>query len=144
MLHDNALIKGTLFGNYVRQGKLDEARALLEKLAATSPGLGVDYRMGDLKAMQGKYDEAAAIFAKFDPLNDAKEEYRRIQSFPLIRLQHGDVYAASFYWLGKIAEKEGKRAEAVDKYSKFLDLWENADPGLSEVVDARRRLAALK
>jgi cytochrome c-type biogenesis protein CcmH/NrfG len=100
--------------------------------------------MGDLKAMQGKYDEAAAIFAKFDPLNDAKEEYRRIQSFPLIRLQHGDVYAASFYWLGKIAEKEGKRAEAVDKYSKFLDLWENADPGLSEVVDARRRLAALK
>ena len=309
---DNSVIESTLFSNCVSQGKINEAQALLETWAAKNHSLLIDLLAGDLQAIQGKYDEAAAIFAKYDPLNDfikvrlpflrlwegkiglamelarkaedhlsliylnsragnyaealsesqkalqdalakgsfsdqagalqmrglvelakgdlpaarrtaeelkkcvdaapnrrlsglhnflvgmiegeatryveavdylnqaiaflpaeswreegypchplpydalaamcfksgdlgrAKEEYRRIQSFPLIRLQHGDVYALSFYRLGKIAETEGKRAEAVENYSKFLDLWKNADPGLPEVVDARKRLAALK
>jgi len=308
---DNILIESTLFDYYVSQGKIDEAQALLEKRAAMSPGLGTALKMGDLKAIQGKYDEAAAIFAKYDPLNDsikkrlpflrlsegkmnqamelarnaedhlsliylnyragnfegalaesqkalqdalkkgsfsdqawalqmrglvelalsdfpaarqtaeelkkcvegavnkkllrhhyflmgmiereagryanavdylnkaitllqaeswysktpwkaiffdglaavyfksgdlprAEETYRKIQSLALVRLQCGDIYASSFYWLGKIAEKEGKKAEAVENYRKFLDLWKDADPGLPEVEDAAKRLAALK
>jgi len=74
----------------------------------------------------------------------AKKEYQRIQSLALGRLEHGDIYAGSFYWLGKIAEKEGKKAEAVENYRRFLDLWKDADPDLPEVVDARTRLAGLK
>jgi len=307
---DNFWIETSLFDYYVSQGKIVEAQALLEKRAATSPGLGVVLRMGDLKAIQGKYDEAAAIFAKYDPsapslksrlpdlklsegkinqaielarndedhfsliylnyragnfegalaesqkalqdalkaeslrdqaltlqmrgrtelalgdlpaarrtaeelkkciegapnkklmrhyyylagiiereagqyakavdhlkkviplleaeswysktpwkaifydglaavyfkfgdLGRAEETYRKIQSLALVRLQCGDVYAASFYWLGKIAEKEGKKIEAVENYRKFLDPWKDADPGLPEVEDARKRLAGL-
>jgi tetratricopeptide (TPR) repeat protein len=310
MYPDNPQIESALFDNYVSQGKIVEALASVDEWAARSPGLGVDLKMGDLKAIQGKYDEAVAIFAKYAPstrsiktrlpylrlsegkinqamelarnaedhlsliylnyragnfegalaesqkalqdalkkgsfsdqagtlqmrglvelalgnllaarrtaeelkrcvegapnqrlvrhhyfltgmieceagqfagavdslkkaiallpgeswsigdpwhslfygglatayfkakdLARAEETYRKIQSLALARLLYGDIYATSFYWLGKIAEKEGKKAEAVENYGKFLDLWKEADLGLPEVEDARKRLAGL-
>jgi tetratricopeptide (TPR) repeat protein len=84
------------------------------------------------------------VYFKSGDLGRAKEEYQKLQSLALGRLQYGDIYALSFYWLGKIAEKEGKKAEAAENYRKFLDLWKDADPSLPEVEDAAKRLAALK
>ena len=90
------------------------------------------------------FNGLAAVYFKSGDLARAEETYRKIQSLALVRFQYGDIYAASFYWLGKIAEKEGKKAEAAKNYRKFLDLWKDADPGIPEFEDAKKRLAALK
>jgi hypothetical protein len=45
--------------------------------------------------------------------------------------------------LGKIAEQHGDKARAQENYRRFLDLWKNADLGLPEVEDVKKRLAAL-
>jgi hypothetical protein len=54
------------------------------------------------------------------------------------------MYSRSFHHLGLIDEELGDKARARGNYQKFLDLWKNADSRLSEVADARRRLAALR
>jgi hypothetical protein len=46
--------------------------------------------------------------------------------------------------LGKIFEQKGERAKAATNYRKLLDLWRDADPGIPELEDARKRLAGLK
>ena len=61
-----------------------------------------------------------------------------------IRQKDGDIYVKAFYMLGKIHEQQGDSAKAIEHYEKFLTLWKDADLGIVEVEDARKRLAGLK
>ena len=56
----------------------------------------------------------------------------------------GTLNAKSFYMRGKIYEQQGKTSKAIEHYEKFLFLWKDADPGIAEVEDARKRLAGLR
>jgi serine/threonine protein kinase/predicted Zn-dependent protease len=79
-----------------------------------------------------------------EELEKAREEYERIVALTYPRLWHGDIYAKSFYMLGRIYEQQGSKAKASEYYEKLLDLWKNADPGITELEEARKRLAGLK
>ena len=47
------------------------------------------------------------------------------------------------YLLGVAYEQSGWKDRAAEQYKKFLDIWEDADPGIEEVADARARLTKL-
>jgi len=42
------------------------------------------------------------------------------------------------------ARIDPSRSISIEYYEKFLDLWRDADPGIVEVNDAKKRLAGLK
>jgi len=86
----------------------------------------------------------ALAYSRSGDLEKAREKYKHITELTSGRLDHGDIYARAFYTLGQIHEKQGDKVKAAENYTKFLDLWKNADPGVSEVEDARKRLAGLK
>jgi tetratricopeptide (TPR) repeat protein len=73
-------------------------------------------------------------------LDKAREQFEKIGFLHIARLDYGEIYARSLYMLGKIAERQGDRTRASGHFRKFLDLWNNADPGLPEVEDARKKI----
>jgi serine/threonine protein kinase len=92
----------------------------------------------------GFINALAKAYYESGNLSKAWEEYEKIGSLHTARLDYGDFYARSLYMLGKIAEQQGDRARAAEHYRKFLDLWRDADPGLPEVEDVRKKLAGLR
>ncbi len=76
-------------------------------------------------------------------LDKAIELYESIADLTIGRLYFGEIYAKSFYTLGRIYQQMGNNAEAEENYNKFLALWFNADSNISEVGDAQRRLSGL-
>ena len=87
---------------------------------------------------------AGLAYYKAGDLANARREYERAVSLTTGRQSLGDLYAKSFFMLGKIHEQQGETAKAIEHYEKFLDLWKDADPGIAEVEDAHERLAGLK
>jgi len=83
-------------------------------------------------------------YYKSGDLEKAREEYERVTSSSIYLFLECDIFARSFYMLGKIDEQQGNTANAIEDYERFLDFWKNADPGLPEVADARERVAGLK
>jgi tetratricopeptide (TPR) repeat protein len=90
------------------------------------------------------YDALASAYYQAGNLETAQKEYEEIQSLTIARLYYGDIYAKSFYWLGRIHDQKGRPQKAKDYFLKFLFLWKDADTGLPELEDARKRLAGLK
>lgn len=86
----------------------------------------------------------ASAYYQMGDLEKANEQYQKIISLTTGRLRWGDIYAKSYYIMGKICQKKGWEGKAFDHYEKFLQLWENADPDLPETADAKKQLDVLK
>jgi tetratricopeptide (TPR) repeat protein len=89
-------------------------------------------------------DPLAFAYYKAGDYEKARQEYERIIHLTTGRLFYGDIYAKSFYMLGKIYEEKDMQRQAIEHYVKFLDLWKDADPGIVEVEDAKNRLAEMQ
>jgi len=89
-------------------------------------------------------DALSRAYYESGELEKARENYKKITLLTSGRAWCGDIYAKAFYMLGKIYEEQGDAADASENYEKFLDLWKDADPGIAEVEDAKKRLASLR
>jgi len=89
------------------------------------------------------FDSLAQAYLEAGQQEKALVTYEKITQLTSGRLAWGAIYAKSFYQLGKIDVMRGDRVKAIDHYQKFLNFWKDADPGLPEVADARKRLAEL-
>jgi len=89
-------------------------------------------------------ESLAKAYAASGDINRAQAELEKITSTVVSRFSLGDCYARSFYELGKIYEQKDWKGKAIEHYKKFLELWKNADPGLPQIEDAKKRLAGLQ
>ncbi len=86
----------------------------------------------------------ALAYFESEDFDGAQKEHERIVSLSTGRLLYGDIFAKSLYMLGKIYEQKRMQDEAIEHYEKFLSIWSEADPSITEIIDARKRLTALK
>jgi tetratricopeptide (TPR) repeat protein len=90
-----------------------------------------------------RYHLALAYYESGD-LQRAREKFEELIHLIPGRSSWGDLYAQSYYLLGRIFEKQGDASKAAQHYEKFLDLWKDADPDFSEIEYAKTRLAELR
>ncbi len=85
----------------------------------------IDYRtvLAAAYRMDGRLDKAAEVHEE------------------MLRIYGG--HALSHYELGQIYEEIKRPADAKREYARFLEMWSEADDGLPQLVDARKRFTAL-
>ena len=88
-------------------------------------------------------DSLALAYYRSGDLERAIEQYEKITALSTGRLYFGDIYARSFYTLGRIYQQSKQDQKAENNYNKFIALWLSADAGISEVSDAQKRLSGL-
>ena len=83
--------------------------------------------------LSGNADSAAAILARYVT--------NRHNSAPVA---DGLYLAGAYKRLGELAEAKGDKQTAASYYTKFVELWKNADPELQpKVAEVKKRLARL-
>jgi tetratricopeptide (TPR) repeat protein len=77
-------------------------------------------------------DVVAACLFRLGRYNEALAEYERV-------LAARPNMALARYYLGITRERQGDSAGAARELRRFLTLWQDADPDIPELADARRR-----
>ena len=129
----------------------DDLRGAIELERSNTPR-ALEYLERAVQSLPyGRYDKSAMFldtlaltYFRAGNWVKAREEYEKITELTTGRNSFGDIYAKAYYMLGQVFEKTGDKAKAAENYRKFLDLWKDADPGLPEPGDARKRMEGLK
>jgi len=125
------------------EGSPERAVAVFEKTALPVPPAMQD--MVDLGAYNVPLykDALARAYLQKGDIDRAITEYEKHITFDPAIPARFLVHPILHYRLAKLYEQKGLKDKAKSQYQRFLDLWKDADPGLPEVEDARKRLAGV-
>ncbi|MBI4481769.1 MAG: tetratricopeptide repeat protein, partial [Acidobacteria bacterium] len=137
---------GTLRGEVLLLGG-DAQRALEELRDARPPARRINlfnlpsaYVMHNLPFPQ---DGVARAYLALGRLEDAAQAYEDLLRFDSSDIRFLIPYPPYHAELGKVYERQGKRAEARAAYQRFLDLWTDADADQALPREVSARLKAL-
>jgi tetratricopeptide (TPR) repeat protein len=126
------------------EGKPREAIQLLEK---APPKILISLSWGPYMIFYNcpfLKDTLARAYEQNGEIDKAVAEYERLTSFYPRSGAPFLIHPKYYYRLAKLYEKKGLKTSARENLERFLTLWKDADPGLPEIEDARKRLAGLK
>jgi tetratricopeptide (TPR) repeat protein len=90
--------------------------------------------------------DLARAYDRAGQTDSALVEYERLMSSPNMSRYFRDAFvlAPTYQRLGELYEELGEPEKAIEYYSKFVELWRDADPELQDQVeDVRGRIARL-
>ncbi len=126
------------------EGSFDKALSVFQKVSPPSPpalqytSQIIGYNAPFLKDVIGR------AYQQKGDLDRAIAEYERLITFDPKSKGRYLIHPKYHFRLARLYEEKGWIGKAIDQYQKFLQLWKNADPSISEVEDAKKRLAGLK
>jgi serine/threonine protein kinase/Tfp pilus assembly protein PilF len=124
------------------EGKTGEAITAMEKeFVLTSPGMNPPELMQHNMPLE--QDVLARAYVKAGNLDKAIGTYLKLLTFDPGSRDRRIRIPVYHYRLARLYEEKGFKDKATGQYRVFLDLWKDADPGLPEPADAKKRLAAL-
>jgi tetratricopeptide (TPR) repeat protein len=157
---------------YARRSMFGDADKILRKLENfaekedTQHNVAYVYRLkGELDYYRGNYSQAienletsksfadvletrvslGRVYTQLGDHEKAIEEYEYIleHRYATFFDDVSSLWPLSHYWLALVYETKGDTSNAIKYYNEFLTIWEDADPDIIEVADAKVRMAAL-
>jgi len=155
---------------YIRNDLVTESKALYTEMAANMDENGITDRMllnlcrGEIAIADKNFDDAishfelaykdradnyvlesiAFAYLKKGDMDKAISNYEQLISRHKIGGEDQEYWIQTHYILGQIYEEKGDKAKAVKYYEDFLNIWKDADADIPILIDAKKRLAALK
>lgn len=134
------LLEGELL---LAEGWPDSAINVCRRTAVPVPRMGIGWRM-PMYSFPLDRDIVPRAFRKKGELDSAIVEYNRLLRTDTATIDRRLINPKFHYRLAKLYEQTGSVDGARAEYRRFLEIWKNADVGLPELTDARKRLASLK
>jgi eukaryotic-like serine/threonine-protein kinase len=88
-------------------------------------------------------DVLARAYSLAGQTDNAIAEYKKLITFNPLEKDRYLIHPKYYYQLALLYEKKGIKEEAIKYYNRFLEFWKDADPGLSEIIDAKKQLKKL-
>jgi tetratricopeptide (TPR) repeat protein len=128
----------------LHEGPVTVPVSLLEKARALKPPVVFTLVYLPAYNLLPFKDVLARAYKKNGEVDKAIAEYERLLTRGPDNISQAFIHPLYYYRLARLYEQKSTKAKAAERYGRFLELWKDADPGLPEVEDAKKRLAALR